>query len=254
MAEKNNSGFIKVPYELIEKLSSRELHVFCALAYYDSMKDGATPSFGTIAKKIGKHRTRVIEVVESLIKKRVIGVQKRHRAESKSYTSNKYILLTTRGGSENATRGGSENATLIRVNLNKSELNKREREEKTPLVAADLSLFSSNLNHPESEKEVIELARSKGVDISLEQAQDFISRYEVIAINGTWVTGKNNPVRDWRKLMNLRWITNWKRDNEKNEDDETPAAFKRIDAKRGNYRSFTNDPNAFDQTLDGSNF
>ena len=99
------------------------------------------------------------------------------------------------------------------------------------------------------------MARSKGVDISFEQAQDFISRYEVIAINGTWVTGKNNPVRDWRKLMTLRWITNWKRDNEKNENDgETLAVFKRIDAKGGNYRSFTNDPNAFDQTLDGSNF
>ena len=132
-----------------------------------------------------------------------------------------------------------------------TEYNKKEREKKTPLVAADLSPASLNLNHPESEEEVIELAKSKGVDISFEQAQDFISRYEVIAINGTWVTGKNNPVRDWRKLMTLRWITNWKRDNAKNEDDETPAAFKRIDAKRGNYRSFSG---VYDANHDGSNF
>lgn len=107
----------------------------------------------------------------------------------------------------------------------------KEREEKTPLAAADLSLASLNLNHPKNTGEVVAEAEKHCVRISESQAQDFIDSNSVTAQGETWMF-RNTPVRDWRKLMNSRWLMNWKRDNAKNEDDETPDVFKRIEAKR----------------------
>lgn len=93
------------------------------------------------------------------------------------------------------------------------EDDKKERDkEKTPPVAADLSLASLNLNHPENIRQVITEAEKHCVRISESQAQDFIDANSVTAQGGTWMF-RNVPVRDWRKLMNSRWITNWKRDN-----------------------------------------
>lgn len=90
---------------------------------------------------------------------------------------------------------------------------KKERDkEKTPLVAADLSLASLSLNHPENVQQVITEAEKHCVRISESQAQDFIDANSVTAQGETWMF-RNVPVRDWRKLMNSRWITNWKRDN-----------------------------------------
>ncbi len=83
---------------------------------------------------------------------------------------------------------------------------------KTPLAAAALSPASLNLNHPENLREVIAEAEKHCVRISESQAQDFIDANSVTAQGATWMF-RNTPVRDWRKLMNSRWITNWKRDN-----------------------------------------
>ena len=117
------------------------------------------------------------------------------------------------------------------MNNNKNELNKRKRKEKTPLVAADLSPASLNLNHPENIQQVITEAKNRGVDISETQAQDFIDRYEVVAINGTWIVGKNNAcVKDWRKLITSRWVENWKKDIES--DNEIPDVFRRLDIRQ----------------------
>ena len=89
----------------------------------------------------------------------------------------------------------------------------KEREkEKTPLDAAALSPASLNLNHPKNAGEVIAEAEKHCVRISESQAQDFIDANSVTAQGGTWMF-RNVPVRDWRKLMNSRWITNWQRDN-----------------------------------------
>ena len=115
---------------------------------------------------------------------------------------------------------------------------KERDKEKTPLVAADLSLFS--LNHPKDSGEVIAEAEKHGVRISETQAQDFINANSVTAQGETWMF-RNTPVRDWRKLMNSRWITNWKRDNGKGGNN----------ASNGNYRSFAG---VYDTTNDGSNF
>lgn len=110
------------------------------------------------------------------------------------------------------------------------KLSERELKEnpRTPLVAAALSPASLNLNHPENLRAVIEEAEKHCVRISESQAQDFIDANSVTAQGETWMF-RNTPVRDWRKLMNSRWLMNWKRDNEKNEDDETPDVFRRID-------------------------
>ena len=83
---------------------------------------------------------------------------------------------------------------------------------KTPPVAADLSLASLNLNHPKNTGEVVAEAEKHCVKISESQAQDFIDANSVTAQGETWMF-RNVPVRDWRKLMNSRWIMNWKRDN-----------------------------------------
>ena len=108
---------------------------------------------------------------------------------------------------------------------------KERDKEKTPLDAADLSLIFS-LNHPKNPGEVIGEAEKHGIRISESQAQDFIDANSVTAQGETWMF-RNTPVRDWRKLMNSRWITNWKRDNEKNGDDEeTPDVFRRLDARK----------------------
>lgn len=108
---------------------------------------------------------------------------------------------------------------------------KERDKEKTPLDAADLSLIFS-LNHPKNPGEVIAEAEKHGIRISESQAQDFIDANSVTAQGETWMF-RNTPVRDWRKLMNSRWITNWKRDNEKNGDDEeTPDVFRRLDARK----------------------
>ena len=94
-----------------------------------------------------------------------------------------------------------------------SETRKKERDkEKTPLVAADLSPASLNLNHPKNAGEVIAEAEKHCVRISESQAQDFIDANSVTAQGDTWMF-RNVPVRDWRKLMNSRWLMNWKRDN-----------------------------------------
>ena len=117
---------------------------------------------------------------------------------------------------------------------------KKERDtEKTPLDAADLSL-SFSLNHPKDSGEVIAEAEKHGIRISESQAQDFIDANSVTAQGETWMF-RNTPVRDWRKLMNSRWITNWKRDNGKGGNN----------ASNGNYRSFAG---VYDTTNDGSNF
>ena len=89
---------------------------------------------------------------------------------------------------------------------------------KTPLVAAALSPASLNLNHPENLREVIMEAEKHCVKISESQAQDFIDANSVTAQGATWMF-RNVPVRDWRKLMNSRWIMNWKRDNARGNDD-----------------------------------
>ena len=68
------------------------------------------------------------------------------------------------------------------------------------------------MNHPENVREVITEAEKHCVRISESQAQDFIDANSVTAQGETWMF-RNTPVRDWRKLMNSRWITNWKRDN-----------------------------------------
>ena len=113
------------------------------------------------------------------------------------------------------------------------KLSERELKEnpRTPLAAAALSPASLNLNHPENLREVIAEAEKHCVRISESQAQDFIDANSVTAQGETWMF-RNTPVRDWRKLMNSRWLMNWKRDNAKNEDDETPDVFRRLDAKR----------------------
>lgn len=123
----------------------------------------------------------------------------------------------------------------------KENLSKREIKEipKTPLDAADLSV-SFSLNHPKDSGEVIAEAEKHGVRISETQAQDFINANSVTAQGETWMF-RNTPVRDWRKLMNSRWITNWKRDNGKGGNN----------ASNGNYRSFAG---VYDTTNDGSNF
>lgn len=94
------------------------------------------------------------------------------------------------------------------------KLSERELKEnpRTPLAAAALSLASLNLNHPENVRQVITEAEKHCVRISESQAQDFIDSNSVTAQGETWMF-RNTPVRDWRKLMNSRWITNWKRDN-----------------------------------------
>ena len=108
---------------------------------------------------------------------------------------------------------------------------KDTEKEKTPLDAAALSV-SFSLNHPKNPGEVIAEAEKHGIRISESQAQDFIDANSVTAQGETWMF-RNTPVRDWRKLMNSRWITNWKRDNEKNGDDEeTPDVFRRLDARK----------------------
>ena len=113
-----------------------------------------------------------------------------------------------------------------------SETIKKERDkEKTPLAAAALSLASLNLNHPKNTGEVVAEAEKHCVRISESQAQDFIDANSVTAQGETWMF-RNTPVRDWRKLMNSRWLMNWKRDNAKNEDDETPDVFRRIDGRK----------------------
>ena len=113
------------------------------------------------------------------------------------------------------------------------KLSERELKEnpRTPLVAAALSPASLNLNHPENLREVITEAEKHCVRISESQAQDFIDANSVTAQGETWMF-RNTPVRDWRKLMNSRWLMNWKRDNAKNEDDETPDVFRRIDGRK----------------------
>ena len=127
---------------------------------------------------------------------------------------------------ENGTDSDSH-ARRVRVR----DIKERDKE-KTPLDAADLSLASLNLNHPKNTGEVVAEAEKHCVRISESQAQDFIDANSVTAQGETWMF-RNTPVRDWRKLMNSRWITNWKRDNEKNGDDEeTPDVFRRLDAKR----------------------
>ncbi len=94
-----------------------------------------------------------------------------------------------------------------------SETIKKERDkEKTPLAAAALSPASLNLNHPENLREVIAEAEKHCVRISESQAQDFIDSNSVTAQGETWMF-RYTPVRDWRKLMNSRWLMNWKRDN-----------------------------------------
>ena len=113
------------------------------------------------------------------------------------------------------------------------KLSERELKEnpRTPLAAAALSPASLNLNHPENLREVIAEAEKHCVRISESQAQDFIDANSVTAQGETWMF-RNTPVRDWRKLMNSRWLMNWKRDNAKNEDDETPDVFRRIDGRK----------------------
>ena len=251
MAEKNNSGFIRVPYGILKILSPRELQIYCILLHFDSMKNGARPSFKTIAREIGKSRRDVIRVIDSLMQRGIIKISKRRGKSSgrNDYMSNSYSLKTKLPSDKNVTTPSDKNVTQIRLNNNKTEYNKKEREKKTPLVAADLSLAPS-MNKPQNENEVIMEARKRGIDISQEQAQDFIYRHEAVANNGRWITGRNILVKDWRKLMNSRWIKNWKRDIESN-DDETPDVFRRIDAKKGNYRSFSG---VYDANHDGSNF
>ena len=107
-----------------------------------------------------------------------------------------------------ATRGNSRPYTETESKTIKKERDK----EKTPLVAADLSPASLNLNHPENVQQVITEAEKHCVRISESQAQDFIDANSVTAQGDTWMF-RNVPVRDWRKLMNSRWIMNWKRDN-----------------------------------------
>ena len=241
MAEKNNSGFVKVPYEMLKILSPRELQIYCILLHFDSMKNGARPSFKTIAREIGKSRRGVIRVVDSLMQRGIIKISKRRVKSSgrNDYMSNSYSLKTklpsdknvTTPSDKNVTTPSDKNVTQIRLNNNKNEMNKREREEKTPLAAADLSPASLNLNHPENIQQVITEAKNRGVDISETQAQDFIDRYEVVAINGTWIVGKNNAcVKDWRKLITSRWVENWKKDIES--DNEIPDVFRRLDIRQ----------------------
>ena len=231
MAEKNNSGFVKVPYEMLKILSPRELQIYCILLHFDSMKNGARPSFKTIAREIGKSRRGVIRVIDSLMQRGIIKISKRRGKSSgrNDYMSNSYCLKLP--SDKNVTTPSDKNVTQIRLNNNKNELNKRKRKEKTPLVAADLSPASLNLNHPENIQQVITEAKNRGVDISETQAQDFIDRYEVVAINGTWIVGKNNAcVKDWRKLITSRWVENWKKDIES--DNEIPDVFRRLDIRQ----------------------
>ncbi len=231
MAEKNNSGFVKVPYEMLKILSPRELQIYCILLHFDSMKNGARPSFKTIAREIGKSRRGVIRVIDSLMQRGIIKISKRRGKSSgrNDYMSNSYCLKLP--SDKNVTTPSDKNVTQIRLNNNKNELNKRKRKEKTPLVAAELSPASLNLNHPENIQQVITEAKNRGVDISETQAQDFIDRYEVVAINGTWIVGKNNAcVKDWRKLITSRWVENWKKDIES--DNEIPDVFRRLDIRQ----------------------
>lgn len=93
-----------------------------------------------------------------------------------------------------------------------SETIKKEREkEKTPPGAAALSV-SFSLNHPKNTAEVVAEAEKRCVRISESQAQDFIDAYGATAQGETWMY-RNAVVRDWRRLMNSHWLTNWKRDN-----------------------------------------
>ena len=72
----------------------------------------------------------------------------------------------------------------------------------------------ARLNKPLNAGEVVEEAGKRHYAITESQAQEFIDRYESTAEGGTWMIG-NTIVTDWRKLLTLRWLENWQRDNRK---------------------------------------
>jgi len=74
----------------------------------------------------------------------------------------------------------------------------------------------ARLNKPLNAKEVVEEAGKRHYAITEIQAREFIDRYESTAEGGTWMIG-GAIVTDWRKLLTLRWLENWQRDNRKSQ-------------------------------------
>lgn len=73
----NGGGFVKIPWNIIQRTTDAELKTLAVLAHYCSMRGGGFPSIETIAREAGKQRRAVITALDNLTAKGFIEKQTR---------------------------------------------------------------------------------------------------------------------------------------------------------------------------------
>lgn len=121
--KRNGGGFVKIPWNIVQRTTDAELKTLAVLTHYCSLPGGGFPSIETIAREAGKQRRAIITALDNLSAK---GFIQKH---SRPGLTTVYNLP----GVENSTtetdldqckkmhRGCAENCTHNKIAFNKNE-------------------------------------------------------------------------------------------------------------------------------------
>lgn len=75
--KRNGGGFVKIPWNIVQRTTDAELKTLAVLTHYCSMPGGGFPSIETIAREAGKQRRAVITALDNLTAKGFVEKQTR---------------------------------------------------------------------------------------------------------------------------------------------------------------------------------
>ena len=185
MEKMKKSGFVKLPCRMIGNATGSEFQVYAYVASLSSFdKEGAYPSATTIARETGLSHNTVDVALRGLIERGFLQCERRGK---------KRYLSAPKNGVDDTPKNGA----IDRLNIDRREIDRGEREGKSPSPARD--------DYPQSVEDVLKIAEDPrcGMKCTHEQAE----KYFITRDTRNWVDACGRKIRPGKVYGDLkRWL------------------------------------------------